>query len=219
MSRKTESETKKPEISFFGRDPSWLAFNDRVAALAEDPQVPLFDRLRFLSISGSNLDEFFMKRVARMNARLDAGVEFLSHDGKTVREQYEDARERVQTLQLRQARCWQDFLLPELAAQGIEVVGYRDLGPARRKDLDAWFQANVYPILTPLAVDRGQRFPFISNLSTNIGVLVSQPRTGKRSSPSLDDSRIWKPMMAMRKLTLMPTAAKPMMNLSTQRPR
>jgi polyphosphate kinase len=180
LSRKSQPAIKNPEVNFFGRDPSWLSFNDRVAAMAEDPQVPLFDRLRFLSISGSNLDEFFMKRVARMKRRLEAGVEFLSHDGRTVREQYDDARQHVQALQRRQADCWENLLLPELALQGIEVVKYRDLGTARRRDLDSWFQANVYPILTPLAVDRGQRFPFISNLSTNIGVLVSQPRDGAK---------------------------------------
>ncbi|MEZ6196603.1 MAG: polyphosphate kinase 1 [Planctomycetota bacterium] len=176
MARKKMRANSPDEIPFFGRDPSWIAFNERVVSLAEDPATPLFERLRFLSISGSNLDEFFMKRVARMKRRLEMGVEFLSHDGMTVREQSADARRRVMALQERQAQCWEDQLIPALADQGIEITAYRDLSRSRRAALDSWFQANVYPILTPLAVDQGQRFPFISNLSKNIGVLVSQPR-------------------------------------------
>ena len=162
------------EVPFFGRDPSWLAFNERVTSLAERDGIPLFDRLRFLSISGTNLDEYFMKRVARFKHRREEGTEFLSHDGKTIVEQYDESRRCVLDLQHRQATCWTEKLVPSLEEEGIVITRYGRLARSKRAELDAWFQANVFPILTPLAVDQGHRFPFISNLSTNIGVLVSQ---------------------------------------------
>ncbi|MCH2132793.1 MAG: polyphosphate kinase 1 [Phycisphaerales bacterium] len=160
---------------FIGRDLAWLAFNGRVVAEAEDAQVPVFDRLKFLAISGSNFDEFFMKRIALLRKRVATGFEKLTHDGMTVRQQLKACRQEVIQLQQRQAALWTADLLPALRAQGITVASWSDLNHEQRGRVDTWFHDMVFPILTPLAVDPGHPFPFISNLSMNLGVLLSDP--------------------------------------------
>ena len=157
-----------------GRDASWLSFNERVLAMARDPGVPLLERARFLTIFSSNLDEFFMKRFALLRRRLRSGVEHASADDLTTRQQAELARAAVLHLQERLADCYEHELLPALAAEGIRIVSYRDLPGEDQRRVDAWFAEQVFPILTPLSVDPGHRFPFISNLSENLGVLLQQ---------------------------------------------
>ncbi|MEQ9097327.1 MAG: polyphosphate kinase 1 [Phycisphaerales bacterium] len=159
--------------ALFNRDLSWLAFNQRVLELSEDEATPLLERVKFLGIFASNLDEFFMKRVGLIRRQVDAGIEAPSPDGLTPRQQLDAVREKVQALQARQADCWERAILPALEAEGVSLVGYDDLEDAERARLDRWFEEEVFPILTPLSIDPGHRFPFISNLSENLGILLS----------------------------------------------
>ena len=160
---------------YIGRDLAWLDFNERVLAQAEDSSRPLFDRLRFLAISESNLDEFFMKRVALIRRRIDLGLEKVTHDGLSVRQQHVATRERVSPLVARQHAVWINHLLPMLIEEGIRVTAVEDL-PRRYQDrADDWFHRHVFPLLTPLAADPGHPFPFISNLSRNFAVLLAEP--------------------------------------------
>ncbi|MDP7029216.1 MAG: polyphosphate kinase 1 [Phycisphaerales bacterium] len=160
---------------YIGRDLAWLDFNERVLAQAEDEARPLFDRLRFLAICESNLDEFFMKRVALLRRRIELGLEKSTHDGLSVRQQLTETRKRVDTMLERQRTVWRASLLPSLLAEGIKVTAVEDL-PRRHQDrVDEWFHRHVFPLLTPLAVDPGHPFPFISNLSSNFGVLLAEP--------------------------------------------
>ncbi len=157
----------------FNRDLSWLAFNQRVLELSEDDSTPLLERVKFLGIFASNLDEFFMKRVGLIRRQVDAGIEAPSPDGLTPRQQLDAVREVVERLQARQADCWERAILPALEAEGVTLVGYDQLDDAERARLDQWFEDEVFPILTPLSIDPGHRFPFISNLSENLGILLS----------------------------------------------
>ncbi len=175
------TEPAPPAPSYFNRDLSWLEFNRRVLAQAVDPRAnaphPLLERVKFLAIFSSNLDEFFQKRVnlLRERAREPGGPERTTPDGRTIRQTLDEIRRTVLEMQHQQAECWERELRPALAEEGIRVVGYADIDPADRRRLDAWFMTDVFPILTPLAVDPGHRFPFISNLSENLGILLSKP--------------------------------------------
>jgi len=165
---------------FFNRDLSWLEFNRRVLGQATDERTPLLERVKFLTICASNLDEFFMKRVALLKRRLHSGYEIHAHNGMTVRQQLDAARAVVKDLQEQQARCFEDLILPALRENGINIAKYADLSTEDRDRVDEWYHANVFPILTPLAVDQGHRFPFISNLSESLGILVSQPNSSDK---------------------------------------
>ncbi|MDX9910716.1 MAG: polyphosphate kinase 1 [Phycisphaerales bacterium] len=160
---------------YFNRDLSWLEFNRRVLAQAQDARNPLLERVKFLAIFASNLDEFFMKRVGLMRRELALGEGTSGYDGWTTRTLLARIREVVQPVLGQQASCWHDDLLPGLERVGVSVVTYASLGDEERRAIDAWFVANVFPVLTPLAVDPGHRFPFISNLSENIGVILTSP--------------------------------------------
>jgi polyphosphate kinase len=158
---------------FFDRDLSWLEFNRRVLAQALDPELPLLERTKFLAIFSSNLDEFFMKRVGLLQQRV--GVrEAEPAAAEDAANLLPAIRGMVQEMELAQARAWEEDIRPKMAGAGIAIARYEELEPAERERLDAWYQANVFPILTPLAVDPGHRFPFISNLSENIGVIVGR---------------------------------------------
>lgn len=159
--------------AFLNRDLSWLAFNQRVLELAEDEATPLLERVKFLSIFANNLDEFFMKRVGLIRRQVDAGIEAPSPDGLTPRQQLAAVREKVVVLQQRQGDCWERSVRPALEGHGVAIVAYDQLAGDERHRVDAWFQEEVFPILTPLSIDPGHRFPFISNLSESLGVLLS----------------------------------------------
>lgn len=163
------------EPRFFNRDLSWLEFNRRVLAQAADQSVPLLERVRFLAIYTANLDEFFMKRVGLVRRQVHTGIDAPGPDGLRPRQQLHAIRALVSELEREQAKIYQQDLLPALAAQGIELVQYKVL-PRKEQDwADHWYKANVFPALTPLAVDPTHRFPFISNLSDNIAVLARFP--------------------------------------------
>lgn len=160
---------------FINRDLSWLEFNRRVLAQATDPRTPLLTRVKFLAIFSSNLDEFFMKRVGFIKRQIETGITSATPDGFTPRPLLYAVRSVVQDLFSEQAKCYHDDVLPALAEHGIHILRYAELSGAERKAIDTWYLQHVFPVLTPLAVDPGHRFPFISNLSENVGVMVSQP--------------------------------------------
>jgi polyphosphate kinase len=165
---------------YLNRDLSWLEFNARVLAQARDGRLPLLERVKFLTIFTSNLDEFFMKRVGLLRRQIDAGIDQPSPDGMMPRQQLEAVGRFVSELQQEQARLYQDEIHPALREAGIAILTYADLSDDDRARIDGWFVHNVFPILTPLAVDPGHRFPFISNLSENLGVMLASPQTGER---------------------------------------
>lgn len=174
----TTERVPEPEARFLNRDTSWLEFNRRVLAQAGDARTPLLDRLKFLAIFTSNLDEFFMKRVGLIKRHMHSGWEMASADGLTPREQLTAIRSMVVDLQEERERLY-SALLPELAKQQIQILRYADLPEKDKAAVDEWYRANVFPALTPLAVDPTHRFPFISNLSENIAVLASYPEGGE----------------------------------------
>src|SRR5829696_1504419 len=157
------------------RELSWLDFNDRVLQLAEDPDRPLLERVKFCAIFASNLDEFFMVRVAGVHDQVDAGIEASSADGLSPADLLDRIRDRVRALDARLTSCWRDALMPALAEHGIRVVEPASLDADERAAVDARFQREVFPALTPLAVGPAQPFPYISNLSLSLGVLVRDP--------------------------------------------
>ncbi|HEV2833747.1 MAG TPA: polyphosphate kinase, partial [Pyrinomonadaceae bacterium] len=174
---------------FFNRELSLLAFHGRVLEEALDERNPLLERLKFLSIFSSNLDEFFMIRVSGLKEELEHDVE-PSPDGLTPVEQLAHTRQRVLELIDKQARCLREEILPGLHKAGISVVAYRSLSRHEQERLQQYFIEKVFPVLTPLAVDPSHPFPYISPLSVNIGLMVNPPKNMKLiSSRKLIDPR------------------------------
>jgi polyphosphate kinase len=166
---------------YLNRELSWLDFNERVLALAEDTSTPLLERAKFLAIFAGNLDEFFMVRVAGLRRQLAAGLAMTrSSDGLTTSEQLVRIRERVANLADRHARLFADQIHPALAAAGVRITRWDDLSKPHRASLQATFSERIFPVLTPLAVDPGHPFPYISNLSLNLAVLVEDPETKRQ---------------------------------------
>lgn len=161
-----------PADRYFNRELSWLAFNSRVLALAEDSSLPVLERVKFLAIHASNLDEFYMVRVAGLGRRDEAGLSVRSADGLTPREQLQLIGRETQATATAHARAFLDGVLPELDAAGISITGWSGLGEDTRTRLSQYFHERVYPVLTPLAVDPAHPFPYISGLSLNLAVTV-----------------------------------------------
>lgn len=168
-----------PDDRFLDRELSWLRFNQRVLELAEDPQLPLLERARFLAIFASNLDEFFMVRVAGLKRRIAAGVAVPSASGLQPREVLELIWSTTNELMQRQANLFRDEVVPALAKEGIELVRFSDLEREEQRVAKKLFKERIFPVLTPLAVDPAHPFPYISGLSLNLAVLVKNPKTGK----------------------------------------
>jgi polyphosphate kinase len=167
-----------PEDRYLNRELSWLDFNARVLALADDNSLPLLERAKFLAIFASNLDEFYMVRVAGLKRRDEMGLSALSADGLTPREQLALIGEQTQRIATRHARVFLDSVRPGLAEEGIYIVTWADLDQAERNQLSTYFNEQVFPVLTPLAVDPAHPFPFVSGLSLNLAVTVKQPEDG-----------------------------------------
>jgi polyphosphate kinase len=164
-----------PLEKFFNRDLSLLAFNRRVLAQATDPSYPLLERVRFVSIFSSNMDEFFMKRIGYLKRLQAKGSARAGADGAAPAEVLARVRAETASLFAERARAWEQELKPALAAAGIELAGWDALTPAERERASAYFQAEVFPVLTPLAVDPAHPFPFLSNLSVSLGVRLRNP--------------------------------------------
>ena len=160
---------------FLNRDIQWLEFNHRVLAQATDPRNPLLERVRFLAIFGSNLDEFFMKRVGGIRRQIDAGVGSPPWEPLSPQEQMVLIRERVLRETELATRTFRDALQPLLRQESIELLAWTELTDAERAEAEQWYRRNIFPILTPLAVDPGHRFPFISNMSISLGILLRRP--------------------------------------------
>ena len=166
----------------FNRELSWLNFNYRVLEEALDKSHPLLERLKFLAIFSTNLDEFFMIRVSGLKQQIEEGITELSFDGLTPSAQLKTIAERLRPLLTEQMHCLKDDILPELASHGISIVPYRALSDRERRSLNGYFIQNVFPVLTPQAVDPSHPFPYISNLSLNLGVMIESTE-GAEDSP------------------------------------
>ena len=170
---------EKYDDRFLDRELSWLHFNERVLELAEDPTLPLLERVRFTAIFATNLDEFFMVRVAGQKRRIAAGVAVRAASGLLPREVLETIWGGTRVLMERHALLFRDDLVPALAKENIELVRWSDLDKEEQKHCKRLFKDRVFPVLTPLAVDPAHPFPYISGLSLNLAVLVRNPKTGK----------------------------------------
>ncbi|MDQ2837359.1 MAG: RNA degradosome polyphosphate kinase [Actinomycetota bacterium] len=170
-----ESGEELPQHRFSNREMSWLNFNGRVLALAEDRRQPMLERMKFLSIFASNLDEFYMVRVAGLKRRLEMGLDIRSTDGLSTRENLAVVNERSRDLMSRHAQCFLADVQPALEAEGIRIVSWDNLDSDKQRELTDYFHSKIFPVLTPLAVDPAHPFPYISGLSLNLAVLVRDP--------------------------------------------
>jgi polyphosphate kinase len=168
-----------PDDRFGDRELSWLAFNQRVLELAEDEHQPLLERVRFLAIFASNLDEFFMVRVAGLKRRIATGLAVTAASGLSPRQVLEAISVRAHELTARHAAVFADQVQPALAASGITLVHIDQLAEGEQDRLHKFFRKQIFPVLTPLAVDPAHPFPYISGLSLNLAVVVRNPGTGK----------------------------------------
>lgn len=177
VERVVSDASELPADRFLDRELSWLAFNQRVLELSQDPELPLLERTKFLAIFASNLDEFFMVRVAGLKRRIATGIAVRSASGYTPREVLESIWARAYELQLRQADIFRREIRPQLTDTGIDLLRWDELTPVEKTEMDRFFDDKVFPILTPLAVDPSHPFPYISGLSLNLAVVVRNPVT------------------------------------------
>ena len=166
-----------PPERYLDREESWLRFNERVLELAEDESVPLLERVRFLAIFATNLDEFFMVRVAGLLRRMVAGFPVEGTGLQLPGQVLENTLELAGKLTVRHARAFSERIAPELAEHGIEILRWKELIADEREKLGDLFRQRIYPVLTPLVVDPAHPFPFISGLSLNLAVMIADPRT------------------------------------------
>jgi polyphosphate kinase len=172
------TETRLPEDRYLNRELSWLDFNARVLALAEDASLPLLERVQFLAIFASNLDEFYMVRVAGLKRRHQTGLSVRSADGLSPKAQLELIAARTQELAIRHARVFLDVITPELAKNSVRIVAWSDLSATDQGRLSNYFREQVFPVLTPLAVDPAHPFPYISGLSLNLAATIHDEMGG-----------------------------------------
>lgn len=178
-----EADSLENEVGasrYLNRELGWLAFNFRVLSQAMDRETPLLERVRFLQIFTSNLDEFFMKRVGGLKRQVSVNVSALSFDGMTPQQQLTAIREAVLPMLDLQARCIQEDIRPALVQQNVFLLKWHDLTESERNFAHEYFRSMLFPILTPMAVDPGHPFPFLSNLSLSLGVKLFHPRQEER---------------------------------------
>lgn len=172
-------DQRLPDDRFADRELSWLAFNERVLELAEDTSIPLLERVRFAAIFASNLDEYFMVRVAGLKRRITMGLAITSVSGLSPRQTLEAITAHATTLMDRHAALFADSLQPALSDEGITLVRWEELSPQEQDRLHKFFRKQIFPVLTPLAVDPAHPFPYISGLSLNLAVILTNPSTAK----------------------------------------
>jgi len=175
-----EFDSDLPDHRYLDRELSWLAFNQRVLELAEDPNLPMLERSNFLAIFASNLDEFFMVRVAGLKRRIMTGLAVPTNIGTSPADVLAEISSEAHRLQLRHADVWMSLVKPGLADAGIDVVSYDSLDEQERAQLYDYFQTQVFPVLMPLAVDPAHPFPYISGLSLNLAIRIRNARTGRQ---------------------------------------
>jgi polyphosphate kinase len=169
-----DAELSDPTL-YFNRELSWLDFNDRVLQLAEDPRVPLLERVNFASIYEDNLDEFFMVRVAGLHDQVESKIDARGADAMSAADVIDVIRDRTIELRGRLTRCFEDEIQPALAEHGIRIISLDAANAPEREEVERLFQTQVFPALTPLVIGRGRPFPYISNMSLSIGVLLRNP--------------------------------------------
>jgi polyphosphate kinase len=190
-----------PADAFLNRELSWLEFNRRVLNEALDERTPLLERVAFLAIFNSNLDEFFQKRVGGLKRQINAGLLTRTPDGRSPHETLAAIRKAVLPMLEQQAECFVNVIRPRLAEHGVFLLSWDELTEAEREFANDYFHRHLFPILTPLAVDPGHPFPFISNLSTSLGVMLRPPgEGGKRrwAEPQSHFARVKVPDMLAR---------------------
>ncbi|MDF2560917.1 MAG: degradosome polyphosphate kinase [Microbacterium sp.] len=173
-------DSQLPDHRYLDRELSWLAFNQRVLELAEDPSLPELERANFLAIFASNLDEFFMVRVAGLKRRIMTGLAVPTNIGRSPVDALADISREAHALQLRHADAWRSLVRPALAESGIEMIEWSELTDGERAALSEYFGAQVFPVLMPLAVDPAHPFPYISGLSLNLAIRIRNARTGRQ---------------------------------------
>jgi polyphosphate kinase len=171
---RAEHDLGDPSL-YFNRELSWLEFNDRVLQLAEDPSVPLLERVKFAAIWKDNLDEFFMVRVAGLHDQVEQKIDARGADQMSAADVIELIRQRTIDLRTRLCRCFDDEIRPALAEHGIRLISLDDANAREREEVEHLFTSQVFPALTPLVIGRGRPFPYISNMSLSIGVLLRNP--------------------------------------------
>ncbi len=185
MSKNKKNATETPVVErklnnpeyFFNREFSWLEFNRRVLSEGLDPRTPLLERLKFLAIFSSNLDEYFMVRVAVLKKQIEAQVNKLTPDGRTPQEQLDGINQRLMPMVSLQHEFFEKTLRPELGKNGIYLLNYMDLNQEQKTYLKNYFEEHIFPVLTPLAIDASHPFPYLSNLSLNLAVVLKNPET------------------------------------------
>lgn len=165
--------------NFFNRERSWIKFNERVLEEALNPDLPLQDKIKFISIFSSNLDEFYMIRVSGLREQVNAKIYEPSIDGLTAIEQLRQIESEVRPMIEKVLNLWKNEIVPELKKQNVHILNYAELTEAEKRKLTEYFKKEIYPILTPLAFDPGRPFPYISNLSLNLAIQVKKPNGDK----------------------------------------
>jgi len=194
-----------PPDRYLDREESWLRFNQRVLELAEDESIPLLERVRFVGIFASNLDEFFMVRVAGRIRRMATGLPVEHASGRRPSQILQNTLETARELSAQHARCFAESILPALASEGIEVLRWKELTAAEQADMQTLFRERIYPVLTPLVVDPAHPFPYISGLSLSLAVMIADPRTSTTIF-----ARVKVPPLLPRFLTVAPTRFVPL---------
>jgi polyphosphate kinase len=174
----SEPDLSDPSL-YFNRELSWLDFNDRVLQLAEDPRVPLLERVNFCAIYEDNLDEFFMVRVAGLHDQVESKIDARGADAMSAADVIELIRQRTIELRARLTRCFAEEINPALAEHGIRIISLDAANAKEREEVEHLFTSQVFPALTPLVIGRGRPFPYISNMSLSIGVLLRNPEKGE----------------------------------------
>ncbi|MDJ0675348.1 MAG: polyphosphate kinase 1 [Calothrix sp. MO_167.B42] len=181
MTNKSKRTTNKINLKdpkyYINRELSWLEFNSRVLHEACDTRTPLLERLKFLAITSSNLDEFFMVRVAALKQQVEAKVSVITFDGRTPQQQLDEISLTLRPLVAQQHQHFEQVIQPLLAKNGIYIINYIELDQKQRTYIDKYFEEQIFPVLTPLAVDPSHPFPYISNLSLNLAVVIQNPDT------------------------------------------
>src|SRR3954454_12317497 len=174
----SEPDLEEPSL-YFNRELSWLGFNDRVLQLAEDPRVPLLERVNFCAIYEDNLDEFFMVRVAGLHEKVEGKIDARGADAMAPADILRLIRQRTIELRERLTRCFEEEIHPALAEHGIRIISLSAANAKEREEVEHLFTSQVFPALTPLVIGRGRPFPYISNMSLSIGVLLRNPEKGE----------------------------------------
>ena len=188
--------------NFTNRELSWLEFNQRILGEARDRKNPLFERMKFLSITASNLDEFFMVRIASLKDMVNAGYQKKDIAGMTAQEQLRALNEKMQAFCEKQYTTYNRALLPKLSEEGLEIISFSELSEKEMDFLEEYFHKNIYPVLTPMAIDFSRPFPLIQNKTLNIAALIKSRNKDKKEKKEYDIATVQVPSVLPRVILL-----------------